>query len=263
MDIGLKEKVIVIMGGSSGIGLETAKLFLKEGAKVALCGRNKNKLNQAESYLKEYMSPGYLYTTECDVTNKQQVNDFIGSIINKFKKINVLVNSAGYSIMGHFFDITDEQWQEQINLKYFAIINAVQAVYPYMKKEGEGRIVNLNATLAKEPAPHMVATAATRAGLLNLSKTLSNELAPDNILVNSISLGVIRTDQWEKRRKRDSPDDSPEKYYKDLAKSRKVPLGRVGEAEEVANVILFLSSSKASYVYGSNIEVAGALGRAI
>lgn len=263
MDTGLKGKVVIIMGGSSGIGLESAKIFLQEGAKVALCGRNREKLYQAESYLKKDVQPGHLYTEICDVTDKHQVNDFVANVKTEFNKINVLVNSAGYSIMGHFLDITDEQWQEQINLKYFAIINAVRAVYPHMKEEGEGRIVNLNATLAKEPAPHMVATAATRAGLLNLSKTLSTELAPDNILVNSISLGVIRTDQWEKRRKRDNPTESPEKYYADLAKSRNVPLGRVGEAEEVANVILFLSSSKASYVSGSNIEVAGALGKAI
>src|SRR5699024_10815491 len=111
-------------------------------------------------------------------------------------------------------------------------------------------------------ATHLPYTTLFRS-LLNLSKTLSTELAPDNILVNSISLGVIRTDQWEKRRKRDNPTESTEKYYADLAKSRNVPLGRVGEAEEVANVILFLSSSKASYVSGSNIEVAGALGKAI
>jgi NAD(P)-dependent dehydrogenase (short-subunit alcohol dehydrogenase family) len=148
-------------------------------------------------------------------------------------------------------------------LKYFAVIYAVRAVYPHLKKQGCGRIININATLAKEPQPHMVATAATRAGLMNLSKTLSLELAPDNILVNSVSLGLIRTDQWERRRKQNSPETPTHEYYKDLAKKRSIPLGRVGEAEEVASVILFLASNQASYVSGSTIEVAGALGKAL
>lgn len=263
MELELENKVVVIMGGTSGVGLETANEFLKEGTKVAICGRSQDKLNQAKDYLKNYATDSNLFTGVCDVTNKQQINKFIENVAKKFKTINVLVNAAGRSVMGHFFDITDEQWQEQLNLKYFAIIHAVQAVYPYMKKEDFGRIININATLAKEPAPHMVATAAARAGLLNLSKTLANELATDNILVNSVSLGVIRTDQWERRRKSEKPEKSPEEYYDDLAKARNIPLGRVGEAKEVADVILFLASKRASYVVGSSIEVAGAIGRAI
>src|SRR5699024_2195537 len=251
------------MGGTSGVGLESAKVFLQEGAKVAICGRSEEKIIQAKQYLKCYMAENDLYTGKCDVTNKKEVSNFVSNVAQEFSEIDILVNAAGRSVMGHFFNITDEQWQEQLNLKYFAIIHAVHAVYPYMKQAAAGRIININATLAKEPAPHMVATAAARAGLLNLSKSLSNELASDNILVNSVSLGVIKTDQWERRRKSENPERPPEQYYDDLAKSRKVPLGRVGEAKEVADVILFLASERASYVSGSNIEVAGAIGRAI
>src|SRR5699024_3379978 len=122
---------------------------------------------------------------------------------------------------------------------------------------------NINATLSKEPEQHMVATAATRAGLLNLSKTLSRELASDNILVNSVSLGLIKTDQWERRRLKNAPNMDPEAYYADLAEKRGIPLGRVGEPEEVADVIVFLASKRASYVAGSTVETAGALGKSI
>ncbi|MFB3163224.1 SDR family oxidoreductase [Neobacillus sp. 179-J 1A1 HS] len=263
MDLGLKGKVAVIMGGTSGVGLKAAELFLQEGAKVAICGRNSERKEKAFDYLLQFGSPDSIYAATCDVTNKEDVNAFINGAAANFDGIDILVNSAGQSVMGYFFDVSDEQWMEQIQLKYFAIIYAVKAAHPYLVKRGGGRIININATLAKEPERHMIATAATRAGLLNLSKTLSQELAADNILVNSVSLGLIRTDQWERRRMKNAPDMDPEEYYADLAKKRNIPLGRVGEAEEVASVILFLASKQASYVSGSTIETAGALGKAL
>ncbi|MEH7114189.1 SDR family oxidoreductase [Neobacillus niacini] len=263
MDLGLKDKVVVIMGGTSGVGLKTAEMFLQEGAKVAICGRSNERKEKAYDYLLQFGPADSIYAATCDVTNKEDVNAFINDTAANFDGIDVLVNSAGQSVMGYFFDVTDEQWQEQIQLKYFAIIYAIKAVHPYLVKRGAGRIININATLAKEPERHMIATAATRAGLLNLSKTLSHELASDNILVNSVSLGLIRTDQWERRRMKNAPEIDPEEYYADLAKKRNIPLGRVGEAEEVAGVILFLASKQASYVSGSTIETAGALGKAL
>lgn len=263
MDLGLKDKVVVIMGGTSGVGLKTAEMFLQEGAKVAVCGRNENRMQSAYDHLLNFGPADSIFASTCDVTNKEDVNEFINGTAAKFDGIDILVNAAGQSVMGYFFDVTDEQWEQQIQLKYFAIIYAVRAVYPYLKKRGGGRIININATLAKEPERHMVATAATRAGLANLSKTLSQEFAPDNILVNSVSLGLIRTDQWERRRKQNAPDVTAEEYYSDLAKKRNIPLGRVGEPEEVAGVILFLASKQASYVSGSTIETAGALGKAL
>jgi NAD(P)-dependent dehydrogenase (short-subunit alcohol dehydrogenase family) len=263
MDLGLKDKVAVIMGGTSGVGLKTAEMFLQEGAKVAVCGRNAERKEKAYDHLLKFGAAESIYAATCDVTNKEDVTNFIEGTASFFDCIDILVNAAGQSVMGYFFDVTDEQWEQQIQLKYFAIIYAVKAVHPYLVKRGGGRIININATLAKEPERHMVATAATRAGLLNLSKTLSQELAQDNILVNSVSLGLIRTDQWERRRMKNAPDMKAEEYYADLAKKRNIPLGRVGEAEEVASVILFLASEKASYVAGSTIETAGALGKAL
>lgn len=263
MDLGLKDKVAVIMGGTSGVGLKTAETFLQEGAKVAICGRSKERIEKASNHLFSFGSKEDIYAGQCDVTSKEDVDSFIQATANYFGGIDILVNAAGHSVMGYFFDITDEQWQEQIQLKYFAIIYAVRAVHPHLVMRGGGRIININATLAKEPERHMVATAATRAGLLNLSKTLSQELAENNILVNSVSLGLIRTDQWERRRLKNAPEQEPEEYYAELAKKRNIPLGRVGEAEEVADVIVFLASDKASYVAGSTIETAGALGKAL
>jgi NAD(P)-dependent dehydrogenase (short-subunit alcohol dehydrogenase family) len=263
MDLGLKGKVAVIMGGTSGVGLKTAEMFVEEGAKVAICGRSQERLDLAINTLRLIGKSDDIFGLTCDVTSKTDVDAFINGAAKVFGGLDILVNAAGQSVMGYFFDITDEQWHEQIQLKYFAIIYAVRAAHPHLVKRGGGRIININATLAKEPERHMVATAATRAGLLNLSKTLSQELAADNILVNSVSLGLIRTDQWERRRLKNAPEMDPEEYYSDLAKKRNIPLGRVGKAEEVASVILFLASDKASYVAGSTIETAGAIGKAL
>lgn len=263
MDLGLKNKVAVIMGGTSGVGLKAAEMFLQEGAKVAICGRDQQRMEGACAQLALFAPSERVFAETCDVTSKEDVTRFIDGAAEAFGGVDILVNAAGQSVMGYFFDITDEQWRQQIDLKYFAIINAVRAVHPHLLKRGGGRIININATLAKEPERHMVATAATRAGLLNLSKTLSHELAPSNILVNSVSLGLIATDQWERRRMKNAPDMDPTEYYNDLAKKRNIPLGRVGRPEEVASVILFLASSQASYVSGSTIEVAGALGKAL
>lgn len=257
MDLNVKDKVVVIMGGTSGIGLKTAESFLVEGAKVAICGRDQQRLDQAVDKLTQFVGNSHIFGMSCDVSNREDVENFVLAVGKQFHKIDILVNNAGKSIMSHFFDITDAQWQEQINLKFFAIIYAVQAVVPYMKDQGQGRIININATLSKEPEAHMIATASTRAGLLNLTKSLSHELAKDEILVNSISLGIIKTDQWEKRRVEQSPNEDPEVFYKDLANKRNVPLGRVGLPREVADVILFLASERASYVTGANIEVSG------
>ena len=263
MDLGLKNKVAIIMGGTSGVGLKTAEMFLQEGARVAICGRDQKRMEAACQHLLRFAPADQVFAQTCDVTSKEDVQRFIDGTAEHFGYVDILVNAAGQSVMGYFFDITDEQWRQQIDLKYFAIIYAVRAVYPHLVKQGGGRIININATLAKEPERHMVATAATRAGLLNLSKTLSQELAPDNILVNSVSLGLIATDQWERRRLKNAPDMDPTEYYNDLAKKRNIPMGRVGQPEEVASVILFLASEQASYVSGSTIEVAGALGKAL
>jgi NAD(P)-dependent dehydrogenase (short-subunit alcohol dehydrogenase family) len=263
LDYGLKDKVVLIMGGSSGVGFKTAEMFLQEGAKVVIGGRDPYRLDEAAKKLERFHAKEKVLAKKCDVTIENDVKEVVKAAIQKFHQLDVLVNSAGRSVMGHFFDITNDQWEEQIKLKYHAIIFAVRAAYPYMKEQGGGRIININATLSKEPEPHMVATAATRAGLLNLSKSLAHELAADNILVNSVSLGVIQTDQWERRRLQNAPDMEPEAYYEDLAKKRSIPLGRVGKAEEVASAILYLASSGASYVTGTTIEVAGGIGKAL
>ncbi|MFL6554969.1 MAG: SDR family NAD(P)-dependent oxidoreductase [Bacillus sp. (in: firmicutes)] len=148
MDLGLKDKVAVIMGGTSGVGLKTAEMFLQEGACVAVCGRNIERKENAYDHLLKFGTSGSIFAATCDVTNKNEVDEFISGAASFFGGIDILVNAAGQSVMGHFFDVTDEQWQQQIQLKYFAVIYAIKSVHPFLVKRGGGRIVNINATLS-------------------------------------------------------------------------------------------------------------------
>ncbi|MCL6564262.1 MAG: SDR family oxidoreductase, partial [Firmicutes bacterium] len=136
-------------------------------------------------------------------------------------------------------------------------VYAVRAVVPAMQAQGGGVIINLNSTLASEPEPRLVTTGAARAGLLNLTKALARELAPYRIRVNTVSLGLIRTDLWERRRKAEAPDVPEEAWYAELARSRQIPLGTVGRPEDVAAAIAFLASAQARYITGATLEVSG------
>ncbi|MCL6547773.1 MAG: SDR family NAD(P)-dependent oxidoreductase, partial [Alicyclobacillus sp.] len=198
MDLGLNGKRAVVFGGTSGVGLAVAKRLLEEGASVAVCGRDADRLQQAVSGLRA-IGEGVSRRAvgmRCDACDEQDIVRFTEAAAEELGGIDILVNSAGGSLMKRFFDVTDDDWMEQIRLKYFAIIYAVRAAFPYLARSSAGRIVNLNATLAREVNPNLIATGAARAGLLNLTKGLAHELAPHGILVNSVSLGVIRSGQW-------------------------------------------------------------------
>lgn len=260
MDLGLKDKVVVITGGSSGIGLATARLFIEEGAKVALCARGDARLQTAAADLSQ-PTGAQVFVQACDVLDAPQVQSFVQAAAQALGGIDILVNNAGRSRMTTFFETSDQAWRDEFELKFFGVINPVRAAYPYIKANGGGRIINLNAVLARQPEPHLVATAAARAGLLNLTRSLATEFAPDNILVNSITLGTIVSDQWRRRYQEQSSALTEAEWLAQQAAQRNIPLRRFGLPEEVAAAIVFLASSRASYITGVALDVAGGTGR--
>ncbi len=267
MDLGLKDKVAIVTGGSSGIGLETARLLLREGARVAICGRDEARLNEAAVDLRAAGPGAELLTLPCDVLNEGQVQVFVQAVVDRWGGgIDILVNNAGRGRLTSFKETTDAAWREEFEIKFFSVIYPVRAVFPHMQARGGGRIVNINAVLSRQPEPHMVATSAARSGVLSLTKSLSTEFAPDNILVNSVNLGTIVSGQWKRRYndyKTQGGTLSENEWMNQEASKRHIPLNRFGRPEEVAQAVLFLVSAGASYITGASLDVAGGTGRYI
>jgi len=253
MDLGLKNKVAVVTGGTDGIGKATAFKLAEEGAKVAICARRKELLDKTADEIRKIGAE--VLAVAADVSKAIEIERFIKAVIDRFGRIDILVNNAGKSSRGKFLEVSDETWGADLEIKLFGAIRCTRLALPYMKKQGGGRIINITTTHGKQPGPESVPTSVSRAAGLALTKVLSKEYAADNILVNTVCVGQIKSGQHERRYVREGI--SAEEYYSRLAK--RVPLKRVGEAEEVANVITFLASNAASYVTGASINLDGGI----
>jgi 3-oxoacyl-[acyl-carrier protein] reductase len=251
MELGLRGKVAAVTGGSEGIGRATVKRLVAEGASVALCARRAEVLNAFADELRK--SGGKVLAIVADATKPGDLERFIDETVKEFGRIDIVVNNAGGTGQDPFEKVGDEAWQKDLDVKVFAHIRTTRAAVPHMKKQGGGRIINLNMVGAKQPFAGSFPTTISRAAGLALTKALSKEYAADNILVNAVAVGKIKSMQQERRAARTGV--SVAEHYEKTGKT--VPLGRMGEAEEVANVIAFLASDAASYVTGCCINVDG------
>lgn len=253
MELGLKNKVAVVTGGSEGIGRATVERLVAEGVKVVLCARRAEILNAYADELKK--KGGDVLALVADATKPGDLERVIDETVKKYGRIDILVNNAGATGQEAFEKVDDAAWQRDIDVKVMAHIRSARAAVPHMKKQGGGRIINLNMVGAKQPFAASFPTTVSRAAGLALVKALSKEFAPDNILVNAVAVGKIKSKQQERRAARDGIAVAD--HYQRTGKT--VPLGRMGEAEEVANVIAFLASDAASYVTGTCINVDGGM----
>ena len=253
MELGLKGKVAVVTGGTQGIGKATARQLAREGASVAICARNQERLDSVAAELAE--TGAQVLAMSADMSNAADIERFMKAVGDKFGRIDILVNNAGTSKRGAFLELTDEEWTADLELKLFGAIRCTRLAIPYMRKQGGGRIVNITISGAKQPGAQSYPTSVSRAAGLALTKALSKEFAADNILVNTVCIGKIKSGQHERRYQKESV--SADRYYAQLSKD--IPMGRVGEPEEVANVITFLVSDAASYVTGTSINLDGGI----
>lgn len=251
MELGLAGKVAIVTGASQGIGLATAQRLAAEGARVALCARGQEGLDRAVAAIRD--AGGEALPVVADVGRSEDLDRLVGATVHAFGGIDILVNNAGTSATGKFESVSDDAWQADFDLKLFAAIRLIRLVVPQMRARGAGRVINVTNIGAKAPAARSMPTTVTRAAGQAMTKALSKELAPEGILVNTVCIGLVRAGQHEGHAKRAGL--ALEDYYTKVAGG--IPLGRVGRAEEAANVIAFLASEAASFVTGSSINIDG------
>ena len=259
MDLGLTGKVALITGGSYGIGRASAISMGQEGASVAICARRGEVLEEAAQEIREKTGAQVL-PIQADVTLPADIERTVSATVDHFGRLDILVNNAGSSAAMPFENAGDDDWEADFDLKVWASIRFCRLAIPHMRKVSGGRIINVTNIGSKTPGASSLPTAASRAAGNAITKALSKELGKDNITVNSICIGLIKSGQMERRYDRlkaDDPNLSLEDVWARGALNQNIPLGRVGEPEEAGDVIAFMASARSSFVNGVALNLDG------
>ncbi|MHB1134348.1 MAG: SDR family oxidoreductase [Chloroflexota bacterium] len=263
MDLGLRDKVAIVTAASQGMGKAVALGLAREGAKVAICSRRQEAISAAGEEI-ERATGSEVLALAADVTRPEDIERVVASTMQRFGRLDVLVTNAGGPPAGKFDDFADDAaWQAAFNLTLMSVVRLVRAAVPHMRAQGGGRIINIQSLSVKQPIDSLILSNAVRPGVIGLAKTLSFELAGDNILVNNVCPGRIATarvtenDQARAQREGRSLEEVTKQQQ------ATVPLGRYGQPEEFANMVVFLASERASYITGATIQVDGGLFRGL
>jgi 3-oxoacyl-[acyl-carrier protein] reductase len=252
MEIKLSRRAAIVTGGSKGIGFAIAARFAASGADVAIVARAPDALKEAVAAIRK-STQTRIIGVQADVSKAADVQRAYDEVMGAFDKVDIVVNNAGTSQAMPFDKLTDEILYADLELKLFAAVRLIRLVTPQMKERRWGRIINVLNIGAKAPRPNSMPTSISRGAGMAMTKALSHELAPHNVLVNAMLVGLIRADQHVQRARRTNV--TIEDYYDTL--NGEIPVGRVGEAEEFANLACFLVSEQGGYITGTAINVDG------
>jgi 3-oxoacyl-[acyl-carrier protein] reductase len=254
LDLGLADRVCVVTGSTGGIGLETARLLSREGARVVVCGRDSKRVEAASG------DTGAELAVVCDLAEPDAPEKLIREASDALGAVDCLVNNVGQAYQVAFEDVSDREWDEMWQLNVMSYIRAIRAVLPSMKERGRGSIVNVSSTSGKRPSTGMPHYSVTKAAVLSLSRLAADVYAPAGIRCNAVTPGPTATEAWlaegglaDQQGARTGKDRA--EVLAAVASGR--PLGRLAEPEEIAAVIVFLCSDRASYVTGSAWSVDG------
>jgi NAD(P)-dependent dehydrogenase (short-subunit alcohol dehydrogenase family) len=261
VDLGLKGKVAIVTGGSEGIGKAAARSLAREGAGVVIVARRPDVLQAAADEI-QAGAEGTVLPVQSDVADPGSAARIVKAALDRFGQLDILVNNAGTSMARPFDAVSDADWQADFDLKVWGAVRLIRAAIPEMRKAGGGRIINVTAVVGKTPGARTLPTSVARAAGIALTKALSRDLAGDNILVNTVCIGFIKSGQQERRyaaARAANPGLRLDAWYAEEARARGVPLGRVGESDEAGDVIAFLASARASYLTGVALNIDGGI----
>jgi 3-oxoacyl-[acyl-carrier protein] reductase len=262
VDLQLKGRTAIVLASTKGLGKATALSLAREGANVAISGRDESALSAVSQEIEQASGQAPLAVVT-DVTKAADIERLVKETVDRFGTVDILINNAGGPAAGTFDQITDELWQQAFELNLLSFVRAIRAVLPHMRKQRFGRIVNFASSSFKQPIENLILSNTFRTGIIGLAKTLSAELGPDGILINTVGPGRIATDRVAfldavKAQNTGLSVDEVRQQAESL-----IPLGRYGEPEEFARVVTFLASPANSYVTGQSILVDGGMVKAI
>jgi 3-oxoacyl-[acyl-carrier protein] reductase len=256
VDLGLKNRNVIVAASSDGIARAAAEKFAAEGARVAMCSRDAAKLNAAAAQIRELYSAQVL-AEPLDVTDEKAVEKFVEHVAQQFGGVDVCVTNAGGPPPKMFFATTSEEWRRSLELNFMSVIYFARAVLPWMQKKHWGRLVTLTSITVRQPVPDLIYSNAVRAGVLGLIKSLSNEFGKDGITVNNVGPGYTATERLKQLISKRSQElaINPAEFESRLGAES--PLKRVGQPEEIADAIVWLASERASFITGQTLLVDG------
>src|SRR5262245_46141315 len=262
MDLGLGGKTVLVTGGSKGIGRAVAQALSAEGARVMICARDTEALKRAAGEI-EAAGHGTVLTVAADLSELASVKRVAAEAMARFGRLDILVNNAGAIKGGDFFSTPDDEWMNGWSLKLLGYIRMAREVLPHMQRQGSGRIINVVGAAARNPAPTYMMGGCANAALINFTKSLSDLAVKSGVLVTGVSPGPVKTERWDNlaRQQAAALNKDLDVYTKE--QDAGFPLGRIALPEEVADLVCFLASARASYLTGITITLDGGITRGV
>ena len=260
MDLSIKGKNAIVCASSQGLGKSAAVDLAKEGVNLAICSRNKDKINLVKEEI-EQIADVKVVAIEADLSSEKDINALFQEAKKELKAIDILINNNGGPPPSTFEELTDEDWQRTFNSTMMSAIRLSKLVLPDMKKNKWGRIINISSVSVKTPVNGLFLSNSIRMGVLGWAKALSDEVAPHGITVNSVCPGTTKTERIEQILNAQSESSGKDKSEIEEAMANSIPMLRIGEATDLSALITFLASEKANYMTGLAVQVDGGSAR--